>query len=125
LEKTDRELIFIGYSLGGTFLLKYLSEEKIKKEVMALFIVAANITSDHKGYQLDTFSLDFEKVKKIDVKNIFIFHSEDDDSVPFSDSNVLSGLLPDSKKFGFTDRGHFLQEDFPEIVQKIKELENE
>ncbi len=125
LEKTDRDLIFIGHSLGGTFLLKYFSENKIDKKIKALFLVAAAIDNpDHGRYQMDTFNLNKGLVSKLDnkIKNIFAAQSKDDCEVPFSDFETLIKLLPNVEKMVFEDRGHFLGEEFPEIVEKIKEL---
>ena len=35
------DVILIGHSLGGSFLLKYLSEEKVEKTVAGVFLIAA------------------------------------------------------------------------------------
>ena len=52
--------------------------------------------------------------------NIYIYHSEDDFVVPFADLDKYAKDLPNAKKVIFKDRGHFLQEEFPELIESIK-----
>ena len=116
-------VIFIGYSLGGTFLLKYLSEldnNKINKKVKAVILVAPAVQKEVNGYDLDTFVLDYEKVKKLDNYKITIYHSKDDPVVPYADAEILKNFLPKSELITFNDRGHFMMEEFSEIVEKIR-----
>ena len=41
LAAPDGEVILVGHSLGASFLLKYLSEEKVEKPVAGMFLIAA------------------------------------------------------------------------------------
>src|SRR5690242_736230 len=41
IEALDDSPILVGHSLGGSVLLKYLSEEKVDKPIAGLFIIAA------------------------------------------------------------------------------------
>ncbi len=122
LDYSDYEnVIFIGYSLGGTFLLKYFSEnlEKIKK-IRKMFLVAPAVIKEEKDYDLDTFALDYEKVKLSDSDKIFLYQSKDDMMVLFKNFEVLSELLPKSRKQIFEDKGHFSVEEFDELVEDVK-----
>ena len=40
LKKINGKVILVGHSLGSCFLLKYLSEEKIDKNIVAMFFIA-------------------------------------------------------------------------------------
>jgi hypothetical protein len=42
--------------------------------------------------------------------------------VPFSDLRCFASALPGSIERPFKDRGHFSQDDFPELVADIRSL---
>jgi len=118
----DNDLILIGHSLGGIFLIKYLSENKIDKKISATFLVAAayNTPSIHPlvDFVITTNLSGLEK----QGGEIYIYHSKDDQVVPYSNCEDLAKALPLAKVKVFTDRGHFHQPNFPELVQDIKSL---
>jgi predicted alpha/beta hydrolase family esterase len=56
MEVVDDNIILVGHSLGGIFIVKYLSEEKISKRVKATFLVSAPYDSDG-GRKLVEFTI--------------------------------------------------------------------
>ncbi|MFA6354456.1 MAG: alpha/beta hydrolase [Candidatus Paceibacterota bacterium] len=113
--------IFVGHSLGGTFLVKYLSENKFSKNIKATFLVAACFNSDG----LDDPLLDFEPPKNISsfkdqAGQIFIYHSQDDKVVPVSHAKKFQKVLPKAKLTILKNRGHFNQEKIPELIKDLK-----
>ncbi len=115
--------ILIGHSLGGTFLIKYLSENEIDKKIERLFLVSSALNDSKSGeYQLDTFAINKSLVASLTQKadEIVLIHSKNDTVVPFEDFEELTQLLPDANTMIFNDRGHFLQNEFPELVEYIK-----
>jgi predicted alpha/beta hydrolase family esterase len=116
----DNEVILIGHSLGGIFLVKYLTENIFPKQIKALFLAAAphNMTADIGDFLLPD---SFEKLNK-QVTRVFLYHSEDDPVVPFSELAVYQRLIPHAKTTTFENRGHLNQEEFPELVAEIKKL---
>ena len=56
------------------------------------------------------------------MENIVILHSQDDFVVPFSHGEKLAELLPAAEFMVFADKNHFLVEEFPELISKIKAL---
>ena len=119
----DDEAIFIGHSLGGIFLVKYLSEENCPKKIKAVFIVAApyKTGSEWRGDADFILPQDFKEFS-YQVPCIFIYHSKDDPVVPFSDCLNYQKALPKAQVKIFEDRQHFNRESFPEIVEDIKLL---
>ena len=113
------EVVLVGHSLGGTFLAKYLSENKFPKKIKGVFLVSAP-HDDAPDYSL----LDFALPKKLNLQteNTMIYHSVDDPVVPHADLNKYSTAIPNAMVKEFTDRGHFNQEEFPELVEDIKNL---
>lgn len=118
----EPEVIFIGHSLGGIFLAKYLSENKFPKKIKAIFLVAACYDDETVGSLAD-FKIpeNLEGLRKQGGR-IFIYHSEDDPIVPITDAKKYKQALPDAKLTIFKDRGHFMQEEFSELVEDIKNL---
>jgi len=111
----NEEIILIGHSLGATFLAKYISENILPKHISQIHLVSGAIGSKG-GFNFET---SLEKIEN-QCKNIFIYHSTDDFVVDFEDGLKYKKMLPKAIFIKFDDRNHFLQEEFPEIVQNIK-----
>lgn len=120
------EVIFVGHSLGGIFLAKYLSENIFPKKIKAAILVAAPF-EDTKDSEDKESLADFKLPKSLknfadQCDKIYLLHSQDDPVVPFSHLKKYKKALPKAKTFIFKNRGHFNQEQFPEIVKIIKSL---
>lgn len=118
------EVILVGHSLGGSFLTRYLSEVKLPCRVKATLIIAAPFDTNghrvmHEFALPDSLSL-FEE----QAGSIFLYHSEDDPSVPFEEHDKFLKALPKATSYTFKDRKHFNQETFPELSEQIKTLTN-
>lgn len=116
--------ILIGHSLWGTFLVKYFNEENNNKllEKIRKIILVAPAFEDIEWDLIWSFNFDkkLENLKIIQDK-ITIFCSRDDFIVPFSHFESFINILPKAEYKIFEDRWHFLQEDFPELIEKIKQ----
>jgi predicted alpha/beta hydrolase family esterase len=114
--------IFIGHSLGGIFLARYLSENKFPKKIKATLLVAApyNTKKEHP-------LADFIITKKLDLfakqgGEIIMYHSKDDNVVKFSNYKRYQEALPEARAVLFFKKGHFNQEEFPELITDIRSL---
>lgn len=122
------EIILVGNSLGGTFLLKYLTENKINKKIIQLNLVAScvfdNFDEGATKERLNTFNFDIESIGQLDslCDDIHIYHSEDDSCVSFKNFEFIKEKLPNATPHAFTDRDHFFQSTFPEILDVINKL---
>jgi len=116
-------VIMVGHSLGGIFLAKYLSENNFPLNIKALYLVAACYDDEDCDESLADFALvnHLENLAK-QVSKIYLYQSRDDLVVPFVDVEKYKRDLPDAEVVAFEDRGHFNQEDFPELVESIKML---
>jgi predicted alpha/beta hydrolase family esterase len=119
----DNNLILIGHSLGGIFLAKYFSENKINKKIKALILIAAPFGEVIGEESLTDFKLpgSLSNLSK-QCKNIYLIQSKDDVVVPFSHVEAYKKELPKAKLFVFEDKSHFNQETFPELIKLIKEI---
>lgn len=123
LELLNEPVILIGHSLGGSVLLKFLSEENVKKSIDGLFLIAPPYWNKEKGWQVEQFILADDFASKLpDIPRIFLYHSRDDEWVPFSHLFYYAEALPSVtvRKFGI--RGHNFIGGFPELVKDINTL---
>ena len=119
----EDEVTLVGHSLGGIFLVKYLSENSFPKRVRAIFLVASPYDTEGTDDSLVDFTLLRAPGNLTEQSGkIFLYHSEDDPIVPFSNLRKYEKELPSAKVRILKDRGHFLQEEFPELVEDIKGL---
>lgn len=121
----EEGVVLIGHSLGGIFLAKYLAENALPKKAAAVFLVAAPYSDegDYVPYSLADFVLPPSLAPMTrQASRIILVHSEDDMVVPYGDLARYKKALPEAEVMTFTDRGHFLQESFPELVHKISLL---
>jgi uncharacterized protein len=115
------EVILIGHSLGGIFLAKYLSENPFPKKIKQLHLVAACYDTE----VIKDSLVDFELSRTVEniaekVEEIFIYQSNDDDSVAYEDALKYKRDLPNAELIIFEDRGHFLGPELPELLERIK-----
>ncbi len=106
----------VGHSLGAMFLAKYLQENPLNKKVQQMHLVAGGFS----GLEYGSFALNSCDKLFDSAEEIFIYHSEDDFVVPFSEFAYFKRELPGAVFCEFKDRNHFLDEDFPEILDNLK-----
>lgn len=116
-------VILVGHSLGGAFLAKYLSENTFPVSIAATFLVAAPYSDNPPDYTMASFAPPHALAKLEEQAGaLFLYHSTDDPVVPYRDVEIYHQLLPSATLHQFTDRGHFMQPEFPEIIEEIKSL---
>lgn len=118
----DPEVIFIGSSLGGIFLAKYLSENDYPGKILATLLVAAPYKLETK-YALGDFVISGEltKLEKQGGK-IFLYQSKDDPIVMESEVEEYRKRLPKATVSVLDGYGHFNVPEFPEIIEDIKTI---
>lgn len=115
-------IILVGGSLGAIFLAKYLSENTFPKKIKAVFLLAGPY-SDNSLNILYDFSLTKPlKSFQAQVKQIYLYHSKDDEVVPFTELEKYQKELPNSIVRVFEGKGHFNAEHIPELVEDIKHI---
>ena len=120
----EEELVLVGNSLGAMFLIKYLWENPFPKKIQQLHLIAGvfdeSDMSDEEKYAGD-FAYSPEIISNLTskVEQIYMYHSIDDPSVPYSHAQKIKSYLPKATLLTFTDRGHFNQPEFPELLANI------
>jgi predicted alpha/beta hydrolase family esterase len=116
-------VILVGWSQGGYFLVKYLSENEVPFAIKALFLVATPFESaDFGGEDGGDFAFAASAVGVLAKKagKIMLFHSKDDFIVPYEHALKYKEVLPEAELVTFEDKNHFLIEEFPELLEKIR-----
>ena len=118
-----KNYILMGKSLGGIFLAKYLSENKLKNKAMAVFIICPPFDGSLCDEDLvGGFKLgkDLSLIEK-NTKQLHLMFSKDDDVVPISHADKYRKKLPNATFHIYESKnGHFKVPEFPEIVKLIK-----
>ena len=116
-------VILIGSSLGGVFLAKYLSENKLPKRVLSTFLVCPpfdNTLSEEDlvgGFKLKS---DLSLLEK-NSKNLHLLFSKDDETVPVSHAEKYRSKLKNAHIVVYKSKnGHFKITTFPEIIKMIR-----
>lgn len=113
------DFILIGHSLGGIFLAKYLHENTLPQKAQKVILIAPPY-DDESGESLGSFKLRSATNVEKSAHEVHIMFSEDDPIVPISEQEKFQKDLPSATFHTFTDRKHFWQEDFPELIDLIK-----
>ena len=103
--------------------MKYLLENPAPVAIDRLYLVAApSEPDDFGGEDGGDFAFDTIRVSDLAKKagRITIMHAEDDFVVPFTHAENYRTALPDAEFVSFSDRGHFLQPEFPELVAHLR-----
>ena len=124
------EVILVGWSLGGMFLAKYLSEEVFPVKIKAIYLLAApsgefgKVQFDETGNDCGSFQFSMKKLANLSkqTEKINIWHSEDDFVVPYGEAVLYKEHLRDENLVSFSDKNHFLLSEFPELIKSIKGL---
>lgn len=109
----------IGHSLGAMFLAKYLHENKLAKPVRQLILLAGGYDDPTTNY--GSFKLESATGLEDSALAIDLLHSRDDFVVNFSELAKFEADLPDATVHSFDDKNHFLDEDFPELIEILKQ----
>ena len=120
----QEEVILLGTSLGAVFLAKYLSENNFPKKIKATFLVAPPYDEDEtEGSTLPEFAIT-ATLSKLEEQagELYFYFSKDDPVVAFTEMEKYQKELPRATFRIFEDRMHFNMEEFPEIVEDIKNL---
>lgn len=116
--KADAQLV--GHSLGAMFLAKYLDENPLSKPVKRIVLIAGGY-SGASNEDLGSFKVTSSKRIDRSAGEIHLLHSKDDPVVPFTELAKFQADLPSAVPHIFTNRGHFIDKTFPELLELLKQ----
>ncbi len=114
--------VLVGHSLGGSVLLKLLSERKPGKRVprfAGLFLVATPFWGPE-GWGVDEFRLRKDIAARLPrIPRLVLCHSRDDDEVPFAHLGLYARALPQATVRELDGHGHLFENGCRELVEEI------
>lgn len=116
----DRPMIFIGHSLGGSMLLKFISEERPDIVVSALFLIATPQWGKD-GWDIEEFRLKADP-KIPAAAPVFLNHSKDDDVVPVVHLEFYKDLFPHATVRVLNGDDHAFENGLPQLIKDIRSL---
>jgi predicted alpha/beta hydrolase family esterase len=118
------DTLLVGHSLGGGFIVRYLSENDVKVGKVILVAPWMGIKSDD---AVDTFNDDFfnftlDRTIASKTADIHIIYSNDDFQSIHESISILRESLDDVKFIELQNKGHFTRESlgtevFPELLE--------
>ena len=115
-------VILVGHSLGASLLLKYLSENEIKKNIRAIFLISTPFWRGNEDWKQGLkLHKDFASKLPKSVP-IFLYHSMDDEEVPFDHLELYSQNLLQATVREIANGGHQLNNDLTIVAKDIKSL---
>ncbi|MCT1400283.1 alpha/beta hydrolase [Paenibacillus sp. p3-SID867] len=123
IEELDEELFLIGHSLGGSVLLKYLSEEGCKRTISGLFLVAAPYWGKDDDWQHEEYTLSNSFAAKLPhISKLILYHSRHDPIVPFAHAQHYAKQLPQAVTRAYEGDDHYFGKGLPELADDIKRM---
>jgi uncharacterized protein len=114
LAALDENAIVVGHSVGGSVLLRYLSEAKVDKLLAGIFVVAAPYWGAEE-YQGDLPT----------GLPVVLYHGRDDEIVPFAHLAQFADKFPRATVQEVEGCGHQFNNDLSVVADDIKRLTEE
>ncbi len=120
LRALEDDALLIGHSLGGSVLLKVLSEGREFPRIGGLFLVAVPFWGSG-GWDVDEFVLGEHFAERLPpISRVVLYHSRDDDSVPFAHLERYARALPQATVRALDGFGHLFEAPCPELLADIR-----
>ncbi|HEU0243882.1 MAG TPA: alpha/beta fold hydrolase [Candidatus Limnocylindrales bacterium] len=114
--------VIVGHSVGGTILVRALSEQPPGPAVAAIVLVAAPFVGDG-GWLADEFQLPQDLGAQLPVGvPIHVVHGLDDDTVPAAHADLYARAIPQARVHRLPGRDHQLGNDLAEVAAIIRAL---
>lgn len=114
--------ILVGHSLGGSVLLKYLSEHNQAIQAASLFVVAAPYWGSQ-DWEVEEFVLreGFPRYLPSEL-NICFYQSQNDEVVPIEHLSHYAKAIPNAKVRSVQHGGHTFKDGLQALVDDIRAL---
>jgi len=113
-------VLLVGHSVGGSIVLRYLAEEKVSTPIAGLFLLAAP-SWDEDRWNFDDLKLPPDVAEKIaSIPRIFLYHSRDDEVVPFAHLALHAARLPQATVRAVDGRGHQFGNDLTDVARDMR-----
>ncbi len=123
LEEAEESLIVVGHSLGGSVLLKRIAERGRYSPVRGLVLVAVPFWGREAKWEREWALPEGWPDAETALPPTSLFHSRDDDVIPFSHLDRYAALLPEASVHPLDGYGHLYERgDLTLILDAIRGL---
>jgi len=121
LDESEEPVVVVGHSLGGSVLLKRLAETEAHERIAGLVLVATPFWGRDQEWELEWALPEDWPAPETELPPTFLFHSRDDEEIPFSHLQRYAALLPEASVHPLDGNGHlFDRGDLDEILDAIR-----
>jgi uncharacterized protein len=122
ISRASAPAVVVGHSLGGYFLIRYLSSERIEAPIAAVCIIAAPFPSGDPDWVFEGFELPDRFGERLpEDAAVLLYASEDDDTIPFAHRDLYAAAIPGAVK-RTTFGGHQLGNDLAMVADDIRRI---
>lgn len=113
-------VVLVGHSLGGSALLRLLSEDKVKPAIASLHVLAVP-AFDGKDWAYHDLKLPDDAADKLaGIPRLFLYHCRDDETVPFAHLALHAAKLPQATVRALESGGHQFGNDLQVVAADIR-----
>jgi predicted alpha/beta hydrolase family esterase len=120
----DDAVIVVGHSVGGSVLVKYLSEAQLDTPIGGLYVIAAPFWGADAFWSWEDARVpDDVGAKLARIPRIVLYHSRDDEVVPFAHLALYAARLPQATLREVDGRGHQWGSNLADVAEDILSAE--
>jgi uncharacterized protein len=122
LAETDDPIVVVGHSLGGSVFLKHLAEGGRAEHVTGIVLLATPFWGES-DWEAEWALPDGWPDARTELPPTHLFHSRDDEVIPFSQLERYRERLPDAAVHPLDGCGHLYDRgDLSEVLEAIREV---
>ncbi len=120
LSQLSGKVVLVAHSVGGSILLRLLSEEGTETPIAGIFLLAVP-SWDQDRWNYDDLKLSSNVADKLsNIRNIFFYHCRDDAIVPFEHLALHSARVPEATFRSFDEGGHQFASNLASVAADIR-----
>jgi serine hydrolase len=121
LDEVDAPVLIVGHSVGGSVVLKMLSEGPADPSIRGLFLASVPWWGPE-GWSWDEFAVPDDFAARLPEVPVFLYHSLDDPEVPFAHLRLYEARMPAATVRAIEGAEHSFRSGLPELIADITHL---
>jgi serine hydrolase len=121
LAELDAPVLVVGHSVGGSVVLKMLSEGPADPSIRGLFLASVPWWGPE-GWPWDELALADDFAERLPEIPVFLYHSVDDPEVPFAHLRLYEARMPAATVRAIAGAEHSFRNGLPALVTDITRL---
>lgn len=122
ISKAKSNFFLAGHSLGASMILKYISENPGNENIKGIFLLATPFWSGNEDWKQGLKLKENFAEKLPDQTPLFLYHSKDDEEVPFSHLEQYKQKIPQATFREIKTGGHQFNDHLSIVAKDIVSL---